>query len=75
MDEFKKIMDSGKIVIPIIVRACYWRKAFIQNGRAIITFPINNGNIFSSGDEDSEFTKIVAYLDEKITKRLQGNDV
>lgn len=75
MDEFKKIMESGKIVIPIIVRACYWKKIFSKYGRSIITFPANNGNIFSSGDEDSEFAKIVEYLDEKLTKRLKETDL
>lgn len=74
MSELDKIFKQDTIIIPIIVRGCYWRKLFSNKEKSIITFPSNNSNIFASKDKDEEFAKIVEFIDESITKRLRHDE-
>ena len=74
MEELEKIIKRDTIIIPIIVRSCYWKKLFSNTEKSIITFPQNKSNIFASKDKDEEFKKIVEYIDDAITKRLNHEE-
>ena len=66
MSELEKIFTINKIIIPIIVRDCYWERLFSSFEKSIITFPENKSNIFISKDIDHEYKKIVEYIDNNI---------
>ena len=76
MSEFDNIIlqQGDKIIIPIIVRNCYWEKLFFKKGFNVITFPENKSNIYKSDDKDEEYKKIVEYIDEAIEIRLNNKD-
>lgn len=73
MEELNFIIGQDKMIVPIIVRACYWKKLFSYE-LSIITFPNNNGNIYASKDQDYEFAKIVEYIDKRIQAKIEGTD-
>ena len=75
MSELEKMLKMDRIIIPIIVRDCYWEKLFSSLEKSIITFPENKANIFASMDKDNEYKKIVEYIDKNIDNIVKNNSM